>query len=334
MKIVGPLIVYSPSIAFAIAFAVCYRKEPRQFKNAVLLGFFLLTFLPALLMSFGQASMVAPLVFAILLAPFITIAFLFMNTFVVVKHEGLHLSTILPTLLALAIICWFSLFPVLIILRAPAWLMGIASLITAEGLWFFFTFVALLLYSTLYRLLPRKRVYNYIIIHGAGLINGKPTPLLRGRIEKAYSLWLHQNKQGKFVASGGQGSDEAVSEAQAIATYLMRVRDVPAEQILLEDKSTTTLENLSYSREIISADWSSDETYRTALVTSDYHVFRASEYAHQLGMKADGVGSHTRAYYWPTAFIREFIAVTKAHWMPYVIIAVLCLIPRLISLMG
>lgn len=244
MKIVGPLLVYSPSIAFAIAFAVCYRKEPRQFKNAVLLGFFLLTFLPALLMSFGQASMVAPLVFAILLAPFITIAFLFMNTFVVVKHEGLHLSTILPALLALAIIGWFSLFPVLIILRAPAWLMGITSLITAEGLWFFFTFVALLLYSTLYRLLPRKRVYNYIIIHGAGLINGKPTPLLRGRIEKAYSLWLHQ-----------------------------------------------------------------------------------------LGMKADGVGSHTRAYYWPTAFIREFIAVTKAHWMPYVIIAVLCLIPMLISLM-
>lgn len=108
MKILGPLIVYSPSIALAIAFGLCYRKEPRQFKNAVLLGFFLITFLPTLLMSFGHVSMVAPLFFAILLAPVITIAFLFMNTFVVVRHEGFTsppscpLSSCSPSLAGLA----------------------------------------------------------------------------------------------------------------------------------------------------------------------------------------------------------------------------------------
>ena len=39
------------------------------------------------------------------------------------------------------------------------------------------------------------------------------------------------------------------------------------------------------------------------------------------GLKADGGGSHTRGYYWPTAFIREFIAVTKAHLWPYCALA-------------
>ncbi|WEV41376.1 YdcF family protein [Bifidobacterium sp. ESL0682] len=63
--------------------------------------------------------------------------------------------------------------------------------------------------------------------------------------------------------------------------------------------------------------------YRVAVVTSDYHVFRAGEYARELGLKSDGVGSHTKGYYWPTAFIREFIAISRAHFWPYAVIAVL-----------
>ena len=66
--------------------------------------------------------------------------------------------------------------------------------------------------------------------------------------------------------------------------------------------------------------------YRAALVTSDYHVFRASEYAHQIGLKADGVGSRTKGYYWPTAFIREFVAISRSHMWPYIVIAALWLV--------
>ncbi len=60
--------------------------------------------------------------------------------------------------------------------------------------------------------------------------------------------------------------------------------------------------------------------FTTAVVTSDFHVFTA-EYAHNLGLKADGIGSHTKGWYWPTAFIREFIAITKAHLWPYLVFA-------------
>lgn len=212
------------------------------------------------------------------------------------------------------------------------------GLFTLEGLWFSFTFVALLFYSWIYRILPRRRQYDYIIIHGAGLDGPRPTPLLAGRIDKALDLWNKQHQHGKFIVSGGQGADEVVSEAQAMRDYLLE-KGVPADAILMEDKSTTTWENLRYSLAVIRADRTSaaaddapaggsvtsndapaDSEFTTAVVTSDFHVFRCAEYAHNLGIKADGIGSHTKGWYWPTAFIREFIAITKAHLWPYLVI--------------
>jgi len=224
------------------------------------------------------------------------------------------------------------------------------GLFTLEGMWFSFTFVSLLFYSWIYRTLPRRRKYGYIIIHGAGLDGTRPTPLLAGRIDKALELWNKQHQQGKFVASGGQGADEVVSEAQAMRDYLLE-KGVPADAILMEDKSTTTWENLKNSIAVIRADHTSaasndaangnssasdgtaasgdvtasDSTgacgdFTTAVVSSDFHVFRCAEYAHNLGIKADGIGSHTKGWYWPTAFIREFIAITKAHLWPYLVI--------------
>lgn len=328
MAFIGPLIVYSPSIFFAILFIFSFRTEPRQFRNAIFFLAFLLCFLPTVLMQFGKEWMVVPIVLAGLAAPIVTIIFLFANTYVVVRHEGLRLSTILPALLACAAIGWIMLAPILMAVRAPSWMLDIAGLIILEGVWFFFSFAALLLYSALYRLLPRKRVYQYIIIHGAGLMGDKPTPLLRGRIDKAVELWRRQGERAYFVASGGQGSDEIISEAQAISRYLQNEYGVDTAQIICEDESTTTKENLQFSKRIIHthavehmARATSLVDVRIALVTSDYHVFRASEYAHELHMNADGIGSHTRAYYWPTAFIREFIAVTRAHLWPYIAIA-------------
>ena len=115
--------------------------------------------------------------------------------------------------------------------------------------------------------------------------------------------------------------------------YLLE-KGVPADAILMEDKSTTTWENLKNSLAVIRADRATngdtgaanDDTatasndFTTAVVTSDFHVFRCAEYAHNLGIKADGIGSHTKGWYWPTAFIREFIAITKAHLWPYLVI--------------
>jgi uncharacterized SAM-binding protein YcdF (DUF218 family) len=47
----------------------------------------------------------------------------------------------------------------------------------------------------------------------------------------------------------------------------------------------------------------------TALVTSNYHVYRALRYCKKVGLKCTGIGSHVAFYYWPSALIREYVAV-------------------------
>lgn len=209
-------------------------------------------------------------------------------------------------------------------MQMPPIVLALALLVIMEGSYVAFTFAALLLYSWLYRRLPKRRDYDYIVVHGAGLSGTKPTPLLAARLNKAVELWEADGHRAVIIASGGQGADEAVSEAAAMRTYLIEERNVPADAIIEEDRSTTTMENLRNSKAIMDAR-SGAGAYRAAVVTSDYHVFRTAEYAHKIGLAADGVGSKTASYFWPTAFIREFVAVSNAHRWPFVVIFVLWL---------
>ena len=330
----------APAVVPGVLFIYSFIKEPRQFRNALFLFAALAWSSILLVLRLNNFILGLILVILILLTPFLTIGFLLINTIVVVKNNGFSLTSMLPFLMAGFLILLLA-SPSIVNYFDPdtrhvvVFLLG---LFTLEGLWFSFTFVALLFYSWIYRILPRRRQYDYIIIHGAGLDGPRPTPLLAGRIDKALELWNKQHQHGKFVVSGGQGADEGVSEAQAMRDYLLE-KGVPAAAILMEDKSTTTWENLRYSLAVIRADRTSaaaddapaggsvtsndapaDSEFTTAVVTSDFHVFRCAEYAHNLGIKADGIGSHTKGWYWPTAFIREFIAITKAHLWPYLVI--------------
>ncbi|MFT8530409.1 MAG: YdcF family protein [Bifidobacterium aquikefiri] len=330
---IGIVLLYIPVLLFGGLFIVSFWREPRQFRNSIYLSLFIICLATNLLMGFGQEWMVLPILVAITMCPIIVIVFLGINSIVVARHEGLSKTTILPGLLAFAMILFFIAFPVLTAIHAPQTLVSIAGLMVLEGIWFFFTFTALLAYSWIYRMLPKRRRYDYIIIHGAGLQGTEPTPLLRGRIDKAVQLWKRQQGYGKLIASGGQGADEQISEAEAMSRYMRQECGVPAENILLENRSTTTMENLVFSRSLIT-ELSDNNNYRCALVTSDYHVFRAAEYAHRLHLKADGVGSHTKGYYWPTAFIREFVAISINHRWPYIVIACLWLISLMIQTFG
>jgi len=173
---------------------------------------------------------------------------------------------------------------------------------------FGFAFVGFMMYSFVYLWVPKKQKYDFIIIHGAGLLDGeRVTPLLKKRIDKAVQAF-HQSKNPyiRLIASGGQGSDEKISEAQAMYNYLVENTDVPKEAILLEDKSTTTYENLLFSKELGEQ---LVENPRFLFVTNDYHVFRTSTYARQIGMQGDGLGCSTASYYIPSAFIREYVAM-------------------------
>ena len=352
--IISYAILLAPAVIPGVLFVYSFIKEPRQFRNALFLFATLAWSSILLVLRLNNFILGLILVTLVLLTPFLTIGFLLINTIVVVKNNGFSLTSMLPFLMAGFLVLLIA-SPTIVNYFDPDVrhiIVFVLGLFTLEGLWFSFTFMALLFYSWVYRLLPRRRQYDYIIIHGAGLDGPRPTPLLAGRIDKALELWNKQHQHGKFVVSGGQGADEIVSEAQAMRDYLLE-KGVSADAILMEDKSTTTWENLRYSLAIINADRTtgvgatsaatvasrdvtttasdastsdvsgtatSSSGFTTAVVTSDFHVFRCAEYAHNLGIKADGIGSHTKGWYWPTAFIREFIAITKAHLWPYLVI--------------
>ena len=80
---------------------------------------------------------------------------------------------------------------------------------------------------------------------------------------------------------------------------------------MLENQSTTTYENLLYSKRLMGQ---GTGTASCVFVTNDYHAFRAGVYADQVGLQGEGICCKTAAYYLPVALIREWIAILKLHW--------------------
>lgn len=146
-------------------------------------------------------------------------------------------------------------------------------------------------------ILPRK--IDYVVVLGAGLIGERVTPLLASRIRKGIKVYK-DNPGSKLIMSGGQGPDEVVSEAFAMKNYALE-QGVDEKDIILEDKSTSTEENIIFSKKFIPADKS------FAVVTNYYHVYRALVQARTLGFRCIGYGAPTRFYFSLNAFIREFI---------------------------
>lgn len=322
--------IWLPTLVWGALFLWSYHVEPRRFRNAFFFFFLCVSALGAASVELNQWWISLPIAIVVMLSPVVTIIFLLANEVSLVRREGFSLSHALPLLFACAIIAWFCALPMAVTARLPTVVVGLVVALTACGAWFFLSFTALLLYSWLYRTLPRKRSYDFIVIHGAGLAGEELTPLLRGRVDRAHDLWVAQGRRATFVPSGGQGDDEVISEAEAMARHL-RARGVPVSQIVLEDRSTTTWENLIYSRDLI-GELAEGGRPLAVLVTSDYHVFRTAMYARAAGFNADGLGSKTARYYYPTAFIREFIAISRQHWWPYALIAGLWAVATIIML--
>lgn len=151
---------------------------------------------------------------------------------------------------------------------------------------------------------------DYLLVLGCGIRpDGEPTPLLKGRLELARSFREKQLKEtGEapgIIVSGGQGPDEPRTEAAAMKDYLIS-QGIPEDQILTEDCSTDTGENMRFSAEILNA---LHPEARTAFFTTNYHVFRSGIKACQAGLSAVGAGAHTKWYFWPNAAVREFIGL-------------------------
>lgn len=150
---------------------------------------------------------------------------------------------------------------------------------------------------------------DFIIILGSKISkDGSLTPLLKGRVDKAIEFGNKQYEISKkkivYIPSGGKGTDEVISEAMAIKNYLME-KGIKEKQIIIEDKSTSTIENMKFSKNKI------DEINKDAKIsfsTTNYHVFRSGVIANEQGIDCEGMGSKTKWYFYTNALIREFIA--------------------------
>lgn len=155
---------------------------------------------------------------------------------------------------------------------------------------------------------------DFMIILGCGLRkDGTPSPLLQGRIDRALMFDQKQlaetGKALTFITSGGQGPDEVISESESMKRYLME-HGVAEERIIKEDKSTTTFENMKYSKEKI---LSVNPIGKVAFSTTNYHVFRSGLFARRVKMKAQGISAKTKWYFWPNAAVREFVGLLTQH---------------------
>ncbi|HJA93962.1 MAG TPA: YdcF family protein [Candidatus Eisenbergiella merdipullorum] len=148
---------------------------------------------------------------------------------------------------------------------------------------------------------------DYLVVLGAQMRENGPSKALKLRLDTAYD-YLMENPDTVVVVSGGQGSNEPVSEAQGMYDYLTG-RGIAPERIRMEDRSRNTVENLQFSRAFIPKGAS------VGIVTNNFHVYRAERLAEGQGYgKTEGIAAPCDLFFQANNMIREFFGVMK-DWL-------------------
>jgi uncharacterized SAM-binding protein YcdF (DUF218 family) len=152
-----------------------------------------------------------------------------------------------------------------------------------------------------------------IIILGAGLRNGAPSLILQRRLNAAIG-YLHEHGDVPVVVTGGLDRNETITEAESMFRYLVN-HGVDESLIIKEEKSTSTRENLAFAVALMEEHGLSAERIKVAVVTNEFHLYRAKLIAKKLGLDAVGISAETpylnvRALYSfreAFALLREFL---------------------------
>ena len=257
----------------------------------------------------GIISLAVFLLLGVILTPLLVGFSLIANTYVMQTREGKSLTAKLSLIFGINFLFILGAGSAILFTHQLLghWV-GVIFTLLGIDVTLTFIFVCYLFYSFLYQIIPIKENVDYIVVLGAGVRSETVTPLLKARLDKALEYYQKQHGDVKIVVSGGQGADEPVSEAFAMAKYL-KTQSVPETKIILEDRSTTTFENMQFSKQKIEADWTGSSNPHVIFATNNYHVLRGVIYARKAGLNANGVGSLTSFYFLPSALIREYIAL-------------------------
>ena len=147
---------------------------------------------------------------------------------------------------------------------------------------------------------------DYLIVLGCKVNGTTPSLMLRQRINAA-AAYLNACPEATAIVSGGQGNGENITEAACMYDHLTAA-GIARERIVLEDQSTSTMENLRFSMELMEPDAS------VAIVSNEFHLYRAGQMAQSLGLDPTLIPASTE-YPILTAsyYLREILAVWKYH---------------------
>lgn len=331
--------IFVPSLLVFAVFLVSAALDPRKIRTGVYLLVAVIVFAMTL---FGQlveglSVLVADsevegwallvLVGVVALSVVVLGVLLVLNGLTVVRKEGRSLAHLLSLLLGVAILLYLVAGVVSLAYELLTLFVFLLLLALPLG-WCGFGLVAYLLWSWVYGVFTSHfgRPVDAVVVLGAGLRGHEVTPLLGARVERGIQ-WAHRRATSGstpvLVMSGGQGADEAIPEARAMAVHA-RGHGASQDEILEEDASRTTEENLRNSARLLSA---RGRVHRIAVVTSSFHAFRAALLMRRLRIPGYTVGSRTARYYWPTAVLREYIAIMRDNLWVNVVGLSLSLLP-------
>lgn len=254
------------------------------------------------------AALLLPAAGCALALPAVLIVTLFIEGVRVVRHEGLRPANLLTMLFSVMLCLYLAVWPVIGGLEKGRLGTKLYALVSLSAV-YVLALMAVYLLSAALNLFhwKKRRGADYILVLGAGLTGDRVTPLLAARIDKGIEL-LRCNPGAKLILSGGQGPGEEIAEGEAMARYAEQ-KDVGPEEIIVEGKSTSTEENLLFSRELMEK-----SRPRVIVVTTAYHVFRALLLAKRQGLKCAGFGAKTTWYFTLNALIREFAGYLRLTW--------------------
>ena len=145
-----------------------------------------------------------------------------------------------------------------------------------------------------------------LIVLGCRVKGDVASVALEKRAESAY-FYLLKNPNSLAILSGGQGKDENMTEAQCLKNLLVG-RGISQERLFLEEMSTSTRQNIAYSKKIIEQNGFSSDV---AIATSEYHQLRAKMICKNYGLNAFAVSSKTKPILLPTFLLRELMALVN-----------------------
>jgi len=149
---------------------------------------------------------------------------------------------------------------------------------------------------------------DYLIVLGAGVNGTNPSYILRTRINAA-AEYMQSHPGVICVVSGGQGNGEDISEAECMYRELTEA-GIDGSRILLEDRSTSTAENLAFSMALLEQHAGS-RPQRVGILSNEFHLFRATLFANEQGLEPVTVPAPTR---WTALFINYFLREIAGVW--------------------